>query len=84
MYTHCCWRLSWREHLVSQPGKGHLWLRSPVWTREWRARWPLVVKARSQVGQTCFFFWAGEEALVLEAAGDWEEEVDEEEAGIVA
>ena len=28
--TYCCWRLSWREQRVSQPGKGHLWLRSPV------------------------------------------------------
>jgi hypothetical protein len=56
--TDCCWRLSWREQRVSQPGKGHLWLRSPVWTRECRARWPLVVKARSQVGQTCFFLGA--------------------------
>ena len=45
--THCCWRLSCREHRVSQPGNGHLWLRSPVWTRAWRARWPPVVKARS-------------------------------------
>ena len=53
--TNCCWRLSWREHRVSQPGNGHLWFLSPVWTLEWRARWPLVVKARSQVLQTCFF-----------------------------
>lgn len=31
-------------------------MRSPVWTRVCRARCPLVVKARSHVGQTCFFF----------------------------
>ena len=54
--THCCWRLSWREQRVSQPGKGHLWLRSPVCTRAWRDRWPLVVNALEQTPQTCFFF----------------------------
>lgn len=43
-----------------------------------------MVKARSQVGQTCFFFCAGDEALALEAAGDWDEDVEEEEAGIVS
>jgi hypothetical protein len=36
-----------------------LWFLSPVWTLEWRARCPLVVNARSQVPQTCFFLAAG-------------------------
>lgn len=43
--THCCWRLSCLEHRVSHPGKGHLWLRSPVWTRACLDKCPLVVKA---------------------------------------
>lgn len=47
--TDCCWRLSCREQRVSQPGNGHLWFLSPVCTREWRARCPLVVKARSHI-----------------------------------
>jgi hypothetical protein len=54
--THCCCRLSCREHRVSQPGKGHLWFLSPVCTRECLAKWPLVVKPRSHCGQMCFFF----------------------------
>jgi len=37
-----------------------------VWTREWRARWPLVVKARSHVPHTCFFFWSGDEEVADE------------------
>ena len=53
--TDCCCKLSWREQRVSQPGKGHLWLRSPVCMRVCLARWPDVVKAREQVWQTCFF-----------------------------
>lgn len=45
-------------------------MRSPVWTLEWRARWPLVVKARSQVGQTCFFLGAGAAAAGVGEAGE--------------
>lgn len=42
------------------------------------------MNARAQVGQMYFFFCAGEEALVLEAVGDCEEEVKKEDASIVS
>jgi len=60
--TYCCCKLSWREHRVWHPGNGHLWFRSPVWMRVWRARCPLVVNPRSQVGHTCFLGLAAEPA----------------------
>ena len=70
MAPYCCWRLSWREQRVSQPGKGHLWLRSPVWTRAWRDKWPLVVNAFEQTPQTCFFFPAADEGAGSDGALD--------------
>ena len=51
--THCCCRLSWREHLVWQPGKGHLCFFSPVWTRVCLCKWPLVENDFWQIGQRC-------------------------------